>query len=40
LKDQLTVPLNLEMAAVPEIVRIARKVKPDEVCLSGKTTRI
>ncbi|MFH0878369.1 MAG: pyridoxine 5'-phosphate synthase [Lentisphaerota bacterium] len=33
LKEMLTVPLNLEMANAPEIVRIALKVKPAEVCL-------
>lgn len=33
LKAECDVPLNLEMANVPEIVRIARDVGPDEVCL-------
>ncbi|MBP7830829.1 MAG: pyridoxine 5'-phosphate synthase [Kiritimatiellae bacterium] len=33
LKAELDAPLNLEMANAPEIVRIALKVRPDEVCL-------
>ncbi len=33
LREQLTVPLNLEMANAPEIVRIALEWKPDDVCL-------
>ncbi|MFH0954468.1 MAG: pyridoxine 5'-phosphate synthase [Verrucomicrobiota bacterium] len=33
LRRELTVPLNLEMANVPEIVSLALDVKPDEVCL-------
>jgi pyridoxine 5-phosphate synthase len=33
LREQLSVPLNLEMAASSEIVAIALDVKPDEVCL-------
>ena len=33
LKAELDAPLNLEMANAPEIVRIARQVRPDEVCL-------
>jgi len=32
-KGQVDLPLNLEMANVPEIVRIALDVKPEEVCL-------
>ncbi len=33
LKQTLLVRLNLEMAAVPEIIAIAHDVKPDTVCL-------
>jgi len=33
LKRELSVPLNLEMAAVPEIVKVALKVKPEWCCL-------
>lgn len=33
LRERLTVPLNLEMANAPEIVRIALELKPDDVCL-------
>jgi len=33
LKDKLKIPLNLEMAVTPEMVKIARKLKPAEVCL-------
>lgn len=33
LRKELSVPLNLEMANNPEIVRIAGKVRPEEVCL-------
>ena len=33
LRKTLHVPLNLEMANSPEIVRIALKARPDEVCL-------
>lgn len=33
LRDMLRIPLNLEMACVPEIVEVARNIKPDEVCL-------
>lgn len=33
LRRELRVPMNLEMADVPEIVAIACKVKPAEVCL-------
>jgi pyridoxine 5-phosphate synthase len=29
LKEKISVPLNLEMAATPELVRIAQRVKPD-----------
>lgn len=33
LKEALQIPLNLEMACVPEIVEIALQVQPAEVCL-------
>jgi len=33
LRKKISVPLNLEMANVPEIVNIALDVHPDEVCL-------
>jgi len=33
LRDSLKVPMNLEMACNPEIVQIALRVKPAEVCL-------
>lgn len=33
MRRALTVPLNLEMANAPEIVKIALKVRPAEVCL-------
>lgn len=33
LKNELRVPLNLEMANAPEIVAIALEVKPDEACI-------
>ncbi|OGV42517.1 MAG: pyridoxine 5'-phosphate synthase [Lentisphaerae bacterium GWF2_57_35] len=33
LKRELTIPLNLEMANAPEIVEIALKAHPEEVCL-------
>ena len=39
LKEMLTVPLNLEMADVPDIVRIALKVDPAEVCLVPEKRR-
>jgi len=39
LRRQLAVPLNLEMAAAPEIVRIALRVRPDEVCLVPEKRR-
>lgn len=32
-KKEARLPLNLEMSLVPEIVRIALKLKPEEVCL-------
>ncbi len=33
LRGKLRIPLNLEMAVAPDIVRIACEVRPDEVCL-------
>lgn len=33
LKKKLRIPLNLEMAVTPEMVKIALKLKPEEVCL-------
>ncbi len=33
LKERLTKPLNLEMAATPEMVGIARKVRPHAACI-------
>ncbi len=33
LRETLSVPLALEMAATEEMVRVAREVKPDAVCL-------
>jgi len=33
LKELQPLPLNLEMASVPEIVELALEVKPEEVCL-------
>jgi len=33
LKEFLEIPMNLEMAVAPEIVAIATRVKPSEVCL-------
>lgn len=33
LKKSIPVPLNLEMADVPEILEIALAIKPDEVCM-------
>ena len=33
LRKQSKLPLHLEMAATPEMIRIAAKVKPDSVCL-------
>jgi len=33
LKEALAIPLNLEMACVPEIVDLAVRVKPAEVCI-------
>jgi len=33
LREQLSVPLNLEMAATTEMLAIATRIKPDEVCL-------
>lgn len=33
LRERLEVPLNLEMANAPDIVRVALAVQPDEVCL-------
>ena len=33
LRESLRVPLNLEMANHPDIVRVALDVRPDEVCL-------
>jgi len=33
LKRRIDLPLNLEMADVPEILKIALKLHPDEVCL-------
>ena len=39
LRKKLDVPLNLEMADVPEIVRIALDVRPQEVCLVPEKRR-
>ncbi|MEI6970614.1 MAG: pyridoxine 5'-phosphate synthase [bacterium] len=39
LRKALSIPLNLEMANSPEIVRIALRVKPDEVCLVPENRR-
>jgi pyridoxine 5-phosphate synthase len=39
LRKHLAVPLNLEMANAPEIVRIALKVQPTEVCLVPEKRR-
>jgi pyridoxine 5-phosphate synthase len=33
LRDSLTVPLNLEMAATPEMVEFAREVRPAKCCI-------
>ncbi|MDP6951024.1 MAG: pyridoxine 5'-phosphate synthase, partial [Arenicellales bacterium] len=33
LRDVITTRMNLEMAATSEMVEIARRVKPDDVCL-------
>jgi len=33
LKERITKPLNLEMAATPEMVAIARKVRPHAACI-------
>lgn len=33
LKKKLSVPLNLEMAAVPSIINIAKRIRPHWVCL-------
>ncbi|MEM7391688.1 MAG: pyridoxine 5'-phosphate synthase [Verrucomicrobiota bacterium] len=33
LREQVAVPLNLELANAPEIVAIALEAKPDEVCM-------
>jgi len=33
LRSSLSTKLNLEMAAVPEMIRIARRVRPDMACL-------
>lgn len=33
LRRYITTKLNLEMAAIPEMVRIARRIKPDTACL-------
>lgn len=39
LRRKLSIPLNLEMAGTPGIVRIALKVRPDEVCLVPEKRR-
>lgn len=39
MRRALTVPLNLEMANAPEIVKIALKVRPAEVCLVPERRR-
>jgi pyridoxine 5-phosphate synthase len=39
LRKELRIPLNLEMANVPEIVKIALDVRPDEVCLVPEKRR-
>jgi len=39
LRKALKIRLNLEMAATPEIIAIARKVRPDEVCLVPEKRR-
>ena len=39
LRKKLPVPMNLEMADVPEIVRIALDVRPQEVCLVPEKRR-
>ncbi len=39
LRRMLRVPLNLEMAAVPEIVRFACRVRPEECCLVPERRR-
>lgn len=39
LRHSLNVPLNLEMANSPEIMGIALKVRPDEVCLVPEKRR-
>ncbi|MEI6808125.1 MAG: pyridoxine 5'-phosphate synthase [bacterium] len=39
LRKKLSISLNLEMANCPEIVRIAGKVRPDEVCLVPEKRR-
>lgn len=39
LRRHLSVPMNLEMANVPEIVRLALKVRPAEVCLVPEKRR-
>jgi pyridoxine 5-phosphate synthase len=33
IRQRTHIPLNLEMAGVPEIVAIAEEIRPDEVCL-------
>ena len=39
LRKAIRIPLNLEMANAPEIVRIALDVRPDEVCLVPERRR-
>jgi pyridoxine 5-phosphate synthase len=39
LRKALKIPLNLEMANAPEIVGIALKIRPDEVCLVPERRR-
>src|ERR1035437_2137470 len=39
LRKALKIRLNLEMAATPEIIAIALKVRPDEVCLVPEKRR-
>lgn len=39
LKSELSVPFNMEMAATPEIVAIAEKIKPAWVCLVPENRR-
>ena len=33
IKSKLKIPLNLEMAATPEIIAIAREIQPEAVCI-------